>query len=469
MKKPLYEPIDAHCASPILFAQEVLGVNLWSKQAEVLEAIKDHQRVAVKSGNGLGKGFSAAVAILWFLLCHQPAVVLSTAPTFRQVRHVLWREVRRLHIKARYSLGGKLLETRLEMDDERFALGLSADRGDEFQGFHSPNMLIVVDEAEGVDDTIYEAIEAVMTSENCRLLLIGNPTTVSGVFRSAFYESRDLYHAITISALESPNVIEGRSVIRGLTTRKWVEERKKIWGEENPIYQARVLGEFPDQGEDTLIPLSYIDRAVGRFQPNQAGPPSNGVDRGEACLAPTEGEGIQDIVVVAVDVARFGSDKSVILRRRGMVVEEVQSFRGLDTMKLAGLVVGAIQAWQPQDVVVDEVGIGAGVVDRLREQGYPVQGVNVGKAPWNRDHYANLRAEAFWNLRQLFMDGCIGIPSDNDMVGQLAALRYSFNSLGQVVIESKDEMRRRGMPSPDKADALMLAFLSSKRKVRLWG
>ena len=247
----------------MLFATEVLNVGLWSKQEEVLEALGGHRRVAVKSGNGLGKGFSAAAAILWFLCCHEPAVVLSTAPTFRQVRHVLWREVHRLYHRARYSLGGKLLDTRLEMSEGRFALGLSADTDEEFQGFHSPNMLIVVDEAEGVEETIYEAIESVMTSENCRLLLIGNPTTMSGSFRRAFYDDRELYNTITISAFDSPNVREGRAVIRGLVTRKWVEERKKVWGEENPVYQARVLGEFPDQGEDTLIALSAIEAGRG--------------------------------------------------------------------------------------------------------------------------------------------------------------------------------------------------------------
>ena len=223
--------------------------------------------MAVKSGNGLGKGFSAAAAILWFLCCHDPAVVLSTAPTFRQVRHVLWREVHRHYHRAGASpagsnLGGKLLDTRLELAEGRFALGLSADSDEEFQGFHSPNMLIVVDEAEGVEEQIYEAIEGVMTSENCRLLLIGNPTTATGPFPRAFYEDRELYHTITISALECPNVVEGKVVIRGLTTLRWVEERKKVWGEENPIYQARVLGEFPDAEEDTLIPLSWIERAV---------------------------------------------------------------------------------------------------------------------------------------------------------------------------------------------------------------
>ena len=205
-------------------------MSLWSRQEDVLEALRDHRRVAVKSGNGLGKGFSAAVAILWFLCCHEQAVVLSTAPTFRQVRHVLWREVHRLYHRARYSLGGKLLDTRLEMSEGKFALGLSADTDVDFQGFHGSDMLIVVDEAEGVEETICEAIESVMTSENCRLLLIGNPTTMSGAFRRAFYDDRELYHTITISAFDSPNVREGRALIRGLVTRKWVEERKKVWG-----------------------------------------------------------------------------------------------------------------------------------------------------------------------------------------------------------------------------------------------
>ena len=341
MRKPSYEPREEHCASPVRFAGEILGVYLWSKQQEVLEALKDHRRVAVKSGNGLGKGFSAAVAILWFLYCHDEAVVLSTASTFRQVRHVLWREVHRRYNQANYSLGGRMLDTRLELSEGRFALGLSADSGDEFQGFHSPNMLIVVDEAEGVSEPIYEAIEAVMTSENCRLLMIGNPTTMSGTFRRAFYEHRDLYRTVTISALDSPNLTEGETNIRGLTTKRWVEERRKVWGEENPIYQARVLGEFPDQGEDTLIPLSYIEAAVisvGAQSKDDGDPEGN----------PSGANGSQEPVVIAVDVARFGSDKSVILRRRGSRVEEVQTYRGMDTMKVSGRVVDAIRACDPR-------------------------------------------------------------------------------------------------------------------------
>ena len=118
---------------------------------------------------------------------------------------------------------------------------------------------------------------------------------------------------------------------------------------------------------------------------------------------------------------------------------------------------------------MDEVGIGAGVVDRLREQGYRVHGVNVGRPAQDSEHYANQRAEGYWNLRQLVLDGQLEIPADNELVGQLAALRYTFNSLGQLVMESKEDMRRRGVPSPDKADALMMAFMSNQRRVKLWG
>ena len=236
--------------SPALFAKDVLDVRLWWKQKEVLEALAVNRRVAVKSGNGLGKGFCASVAVLWFLHSHDPAIVLSTAPTFRQVRHVLWRQIRRLYRPAAEALGGRMLDTRWELADDRYAMGLSAESADQFQGFHSDNMLIVVDEAEGVSDEIYEGIEAVMTSSEPRLLLIGNPTTVSGAFRRAFYEERKLYCPITISALDSPNVRDhkDKKPWPGLTTAQWVDERKETWGEDNPIYRARVLGRVPRPG-----------------------------------------------------------------------------------------------------------------------------------------------------------------------------------------------------------------------------
>ena len=440
--------------NPVEFARDVLGVELWAKQKEVLAALPENRRVAVKSGNGLGKGFSAAVAVLWFLHSHDPAIVLSTAPTFRQVRHILWRQIHSLHRRAPDILKGKLLDTRWELSDDRYAMGLSADTADQFQGFHSPNMLIVVDEAEGVSDGIYEAIEAVMTSAEPRLLLIGNPTTASGVFRRAFYQERNIYHCITISALDSPNVQSGQVVIPGLTTARWVEERRQIWGVDNPLYRARVLGEFPDQAEDTLIRLSDVEAAVLRQDQDER----------------VSGLGLEGevAVAVAVDVARFGSDHSVILRRRGQRVEEIRTFNGMDTMELAGWVAAAIREFQPTQTCIDEVGVGAGVVDRLREQGYGVRGINVAHAARQKEVFANLRAEGYWRLRELFASGQISIPSDQQLMGELAALRYSYDSQGRILMESKEAMRQRGIPSPDKADALMLSFIAPVSRARIW-
>jgi hypothetical protein len=446
--------------TPLEFATETLGVKLWSKQQEVLGALVEHRRVAVKSGNGLGKGFCASVALLWFLHTHQDAaIVLSTAPTFRQVRHVLWRQVHRLYRPKAELLGGKMYDTRWEISDERYAMGLSAENADQFQGFHSPNMMIVVDEAEGVSDEIYEAIEAVMTAADPLLLLIGNPTTVTGAFRRAFYEERHLYHNITISALDSPNVQAGKTVVPGLTSAKWVEERRETWGEDNPIYRARVLGEFPDQAEDTLISLSDVEASAQRWAAGR----ENGEDKTGGALPESPEE-----VVLAVDVARFGSDRSVILRRQGSRVEEIRTFRQMDTMQLTGWVAAAIRETSPERVCVDEIGVGAGVVDRLKEQVYPVRGINVARRAQQEKLFANLRAEGYWRLKELFASGEIDIPNDHQLMGELAALRYSFDSQGRVLMESKDAMRQRGLPSPDKADALMLAFLESANKTRLW-
>ena len=412
------------------------------------------------------RGSASAVAVLWFLHTHNPAIVLSTAPTFRQVRHVLWRQIRRLYRPASLALGGKMLDTRWELADDRYAMGLSADSADQFQGFHSDNMLIVVDEAEGVSDEIYEGIEAVMTSSEPRLLLIGNPTTVSGAFRRAFYEERNLYHPITISALDSPNLDphESSKPWPGLTTAEWVTEREETWGTDNPIYRARVLGEFPDQGEDTLFNLAQIEQATQRVLSKSTGSGSHagaGLIEGSSNRANAE-------VVLAVDVARFGSDRSVILRRRGNRVEEIRTFQKLDTMALTGWVIAAIKEFSPSRVVIDEIGVGAGVVDRLKEEGHPVRGVNVARRARDDNTFANLRGEGFWRLRDLFATGGISIPTDNQLIGELAALRYSYDSRGRILMEGKEAMRRRNLPSPDKADALMLAFLEPVERAKLW-
>ena len=449
---------------PLDFAANVLGINLWDKQKEVLAALPGHRRIAVKSGNGLGKGFCAAAAILWFVYCHDPAVALSTAPTFRQVRHVLWRQIRRLYFASREPLGGKILDARWDLAEDRYALGLSSDSADQFQGFHSPNLLVVVDEAAGVDDEIFEAVDSVLTSaETGRLLLIGNPTTLSGAFRNAFFQERSIYHTISISALDSPNVRAGQIVMPGLTTAQWVEERRQVWGEDSSLFRARALGEFPEQAEDVLIPLRYIELAASKCDAVESATATPRSQR----PGTVAGE-FREPVVLAVDVARFGSDHSVILARRGNRVEEIQVFQGLDTMSLAGRVVTAIKKYQPEATLVDEIGLGAGVLDRLKELGHRVRGVNVATAAQRSAAYANLRAEGYFRLKELFAEGQIIIPNDNRLIAELSSLRYQVRSNGKLIIESKDALKQRGLPSPDRADALMLAFLEPNTRPKLW-
>ena len=434
---------------PVRFASDTLGVRLWSKQEEVLRAVQHRRRVAVKSGNGPGQGLHRRRGRpVVRPRPTTPAIALCTAPTFRQVRHVLWRQIHRLYRNAADVLGGTMLDTRWDLAEDRFALGLSANDADQFQGFHCDNILVVLDEAEAVAEPIYEAAEAVMTSANSTLLLIGNPTTTDGGFHRAFHRERGIYETITISALESPNVVEGRVVIPGLTTAEWVEERRKIWGEDSEMFRARVMGEFPDRGEQNLIAISDIDDAT--YPPGDVPAPS---DRYEP-------------VVIGVDVARFGPDRSVLLTRRGDVVVDIRVYHGFDITAVAGASIVAARDTRPRELIVDETGLGSGVVDILREQGQPVYGFNGAGKPLKEEvTCANLRAEGYWTLARRFRDHTIRIPRDVELIAELASLRYRYNSRGKVLMESKESMKKRGLPSPDKADALMLAFLETNRQV----
>ncbi len=433
-----------------------LGGTLWEMQERVLEAVRDHTRVAVRSCNGSGKTYAAAYTVLWWLMCFGDALVITTAPTDHQVRDILWREIRRAYRGHEELIDGRLLRTSLELGDKHYANGLSTNTPDRFQGFHADNILFVVDEAPGVREEIFDAIEGSMTSARARMLLLGNPTARRGTFYEAFHSRRELWHTIHISAFDTPNLTADEIVLAGLVTPKWVADAAVNWGESSPMYQVRVLGEFPSDSEDTLIPLKLIEESAERWK------------RGEAA------EGDEDEPLeIGVDVARYGSDKTVLCTRRGQRVLSIESFGRQDTMVTTGHVARAIEEGKPAAVRIDEIGIGAGVVDRLKELGHKmVVGVNVSTRASRPDHFANLRAELYDGLRRRFEEGRIAIPDDRELIGQLAALRYQFTSSGQMKLEEKDDLRRRGHPSPDRADALALAFGQvhrGRKMYRMWG
>jgi hypothetical protein len=310
------QALDAIRRDPVGFCRTVLRFEPWSKQAEILESVRDHQRTAVRSAHGVGKTSTAARAVVWFLSAYPYSRVITTAPTFTQVRELLWREIAVGHAAADGFFDGQLFDTRLELGPDWFAIDLSTDRPERFAGHHAEHLLLVVDEASGVDERIYEAAEGFLTSQSARVLLIGNPTTTVGTFYSAFTSERALWNTISISAFDSPNLTGEtvpESVARRLVSKGWVETAAKKWGEGSPLYSVGVLGDFPSQADNT---------------------------------------------------------ETVIAVRRGSRVRIAQTYGKTDLMETADRILRVARQESakelPATIVVDDIGIGGGLVDRLR-------------------------------------------------------------------------------------------------------
>jgi len=450
-------------ADPGWWMQTVLGDKPWSAQLELACALRDNREVAVKSCNSAGKSWISGRIVLWFLHTHIPSVVITTAPTDRQVKHILWQEIRTAHSHAVMPLGGSSpLIQEVHLEDGWYAMGFTASEYDatRFQGFHAKHVLVVVDEAAGVSELVFEGVQSILAGGVVtRLLMIGNPTDPTSHFAKAFKTAGVTKRSI--SAFDTPNFTEfgitskdiqertweakvnGRDLpMPHLITPEWVAERYVRWGPENPVYQSRVLAEFPEQATDSLIPLSLIEHAQRRtLEPN-------GVNH------------------LGVDVARMGGDETVIYQRRGPVVRLIHSSRGLDTMQTVGHIIEALRVSKASIAHVDADGLGAGVVDRLVEQKHPVKPAHGGTRPRDPERFLNRRAEWFWTLRELFESGEIDIdPNDDELAAQLSSLKWKLNSRGQIVIESKDDMRRRGLVSPDRGDGVAYCFAQPDRAI----
>lgn len=442
---------------PIWFVENILGNTPWQKQKEILEAVRDHKEVAVASCHAAGKSWLSARAVLWFSYTRKLSRVVTTAPTFDQVRDILWQEIRLAYASSKVELGGKLLDTRLDLGPNWFATGRSTNDANRFQGAHSAkgHILVVADEAAGIESDIWIGIDGILTSQNSHLLAIGNPTEASGEFYEMF--SRPGVIKIYISAFDTPNFTTfGITIddIRNntwkekitsdlpapyLITPEWVYDKWLKWcggsqaGEDNPLWVSRVLGQFPNTSNDTLIPVGWITKAM------------------EHTLTPGEPS------TLGCDIARYGSDETVIIHRRGPVARVIKTTFQEDTMRTTGRIIAALATTGAAEARIDADGLGAGVFDRLNEQGKPAIEMHSGQSPIDKERFLNARAEWFWALRERFETGDIDID-DEDLAAQLSNIKYKFTSRGQIQIESKDDMKRRGVHSPDRADALMLAF-----------
>ena len=443
---------------PLFFSRHVLGGDQpWERQAEVLLALRDAPRVAVRSGHGVGKTWIAARAAIWYLFAHPHSIVLTTAPTHRQVRSILWAEIRKQVRASRFPLGGKITETRLALADDWFALGLSTDDPDRFQGYHAEHLLLIFDEAPGVPEDIYEAARGLLTSRHARLLLIGNPTQPAGPFYEAF--RRPGWHTIHIACTHSPNVLAGRTLYPKLVTADWIETQRLEWGQGSPAFKSRVLGEFPEESDSRLIPLAWIHAAQER-----GSNPASDILLSDGPLR------------MGVDVARYGADQTVIAIRDDTSLRALHAYSGLSTMETAGLVLkhAAENAITPGNIAVDDSGLGGGVTDRLHEQGCHALAVSAASSP-DSTNFANRRAEVYWRLREALNPAHpqpIAIPKSYlRLARELSHLTYSFNSRGKILLASKDALRSQLGHSPDAADALALTFApvgSIDNPPRIW-
>jgi phage terminase large subunit len=430
---------------PVLFAEVMLGHEVWSKQRQILQSVATRSRTAVKACHSSSKTFTAAEAVLWWITSHEEAIAVTTAPTWTQVERLLWGEIRNAvhRSKIRYP---KPTTSSLQLGPGRYAIGLSTNEGVRFQGFHG-NVLVVLDEAPGILPEIYEAIEGIRAGGDVRVLALGNPTIASGPFYDAFATNRENWNLITISAFDTPN-LEGLTLERllelpenelnqnpcpYLTTRGWVKEKYYEWGPGHPLWEARVLGNFPLQSEDALLSLAWLEAAQYR----------------ESADGGTFHAGL--------DVAGPGEDETVLCVRRGAHIVFLRAWAARDPR---GEVIAALLPFKGriETVNVDSVGIGYFMAQHLKDHGLPVQEVNVGERPRDTEKYYNLKAELYWGLRQRTQDGDLSGLTDERAIAQLAGIRYSHNSRGQVVIESKEDARKRGVKSPDRAEAVMLAF-----------
>ncbi len=439
-------------ARPVAWIEHFLDCQLWAKQQEIARSVIKNRATLVQSANGTGKTHVAGRIAMWWLYTRPSSAVITTASSFRQVERLLWKEIRVALNGATVTLGGEIAPKapRLELAEDWIAIGFSTDDPVNFQGYHSKGgNLIIVDEAAGVrNPEIWDAIEGSLVGEDDRLLALANPVEPSGYF----YERCRKHdgHVIKVSAFDVPNVIEKSNVIPGLVTWDWVEKQRKAWGEASPMYQARILGEFPTNADDCLIPISWVDSAVEKWRE---------IDAKSKWGRPTR---------MSVDVARLGPDSTVLGIFHEAGLRRLEKLPKQDTMATAGHIVKRARELNIDEVRIDADGVGAGVFDRVYEQlgdrAVSMRGGMVDNRALHDDNghptCANNRADWYWQLRNALDpngETKAPVPPDDRIRAQLSAIKWKVNSRGLIQIETKDEMRKRGVKSPDEADCAMYA------------
>jgi hypothetical protein len=433
--RDLEEILTACVQDAELFVSAVLGVKPTVQQIKGLRAVsRPGAHISIRSGHGTGKSAMLSWIVLWGLLTQPEVKIPCTAPTGHQLFDVLWAELNKWQRRLPDELRGLIqinndLASVVGAERMEFAAPRTArkDNPEALQGFHGRNLIFVIDEASGVDDAIFTVAEGSLSTPGARVIMASNPTRTSGYFYNSHHRDRKHWTCLHFSCLESP-----------LVDPDYPRRMGEKYGVDSNIYAVRVLGQFPRAEADQFIPLEMLEAAVAR-EARAEGP-----------------------MIWGIDPAYLGDDEAVICKRQGDVVTEIVGVRGYNTMQLAGWIIDQYHETkrdrQPQHLVVDLIGVGAGVYDRLRELGYPAVGVNVAESPSSKAKYLNLRVELWARYRDWLESGRAKLPDDADLLAQSSTLKYEYDSTGRLKLESKKDLRGRGLPSPDRADALCLTF-----------
>jgi hypothetical protein len=417
---------------PVGYVRDVLQAEPDDWQIKALEAVRDNKRVAGASGHGIGKTAFVAWIIHWFMATRPNPQVVVTANTKNQLDSKTWRELAKWNQKALNGHWFEVKATRMELKDSpetwfASAIPWTEHNSESFAGTHEEHVLIVFDEASAIADVIWDVVEGAMTTSGARWVALGNPTRNTGRFRECWGRFR---HRWTTMQVDSRNA----KMADKAQIAEWIAD----YGEDSDFVRVRVKGEFPKSSSAQLVSSAYVDDAVKY-----------------------KAVGFEKLpLIIGVDVARFGDDQTVICARRGRKVYPLSKFRELDTMQVAGHVAAVIKTMKPALVNIDIGAMGAGVVDRLREQGFEVRGINFGGEPTDKVKYANKRAEMWGEMAAWLKEGG-EIPDDYELKQDLIGPEYSYTSSQQLLLEKKEAMKRRGLSSPDCADALALTFAAA--------
>ena len=438
---------------PELFVEEVFGVKkIDSWQRDALRAFGREERlISIRACHGPGKTAYAAWCAVYNLVFRYPQKTVATAPSKGQLEGALVSEVHKwigkLSDPVKALLDSKSTSVSLLADPKRSyfeARTARAENPEALQGVHEDEgwVLLIADEASGVHEKIFEAAAGSMAGNHCQTILLSNPVRTTGFFYDTHHKLKDMWFTIHISHKDSERV-----------TDEFVEDMARRYGRDSNAFRVRALGEFPLSDLDTIIPAGFIASA-----------------RARDILVPLDAP-----TIWGVDVARFGDDSNVLVKRSRIALSpDIQEWGGVDLMGTAGKIKSEYDSCRshqrPQEILIDVIGLGAGVVDRLQEQGLPVRGINVGEVASHDEQYRNLRTELWFAAREWLMKANTTMPNcDNGcnrdclhekLATELASLKYSYASTGKVIAETKAEMKQRGLKSPNIAEAFILSFAS---------